>query len=76
MINAIPTNRTRSKIGQTPRVYLRVELVDKDIILKDLREYLDVNYKTDNKYAVRTIKDFSLDIGKLNDYLKKHEDSN
>ncbi len=74
MINAIPANRTRSKIGQTPRLYLRVELADKAFILKDLREYLDLNYKTDNKYAVRTIKELSLDIGKLNHYLKEHED--
>ena len=74
MINAIPANRTRSKIGQTPRLYLRVVLADKDSVLKDLREYLVLNYKTDNKYAVRTVNEFSLDIGKLNGYLKEHED--
>ena len=74
MIMAIPANRTRSKIGQTPRFYLRVELINKDIVLKDLREYLSLNYKTDNKYSIRTINEFSLDINKLSTYLGDNED--
>lgn len=74
MIMAIPANRTRSKIGQTPRFYLRVELVNKDFVLKDLREYLSLNYKTDNKYSIRTINEFSLDIKKLSTYLTGNEE--
>jgi CRISPR-associated protein Csh2 len=74
VIAAIPASRTRSKTGQTPRLYLRVELTGKDTVLKDLREYLSLNYNTDNKYAVRAITDFSLDIAKLDTYLKANED--
>jgi CRISPR-associated protein Csh2 len=74
MIMAIPASRTRSKIGQTPRFYLRVELDNKDFVLKDLREYLSLNYKTENKYSIRTIREFSLDINKLAAYLKDNEE--
>jgi len=74
MIKAIPLNRTRSKIGQTPRFYLRVELNTPDVVLKDLREYLGLHYKTENenKYLAREINDLSLDIGKLFAYLKEN----
>lgn len=73
MIKAIPLNRTRSKIGQTPRLYLRVELINRDVVLKDLREYLGLNFKTENNYLVREINDFSLDLGKLSGYLQANE---
>lgn len=70
MIKAIPFNRTRSKIGQTPRLYLRVQADNNQMILKDLREFISLNYKIDNKYAVRTLKEFSVDISKLIKYLE------
>jgi len=70
MIKAIPFNRTRSKIGQTPRLYLRVEADNNQTVLKDLREFISLNYKIDNKFAVRTVKEFSVDISKLIKYLK------
>jgi len=70
MIKAIPFNRTRSKIGQTPRLYLRVQADNNQTILNDLREFISLNYKIDNKYAVRTVKEFSVDISKLIEYLK------
>jgi CRISPR-associated protein Csh2 len=73
MVKAIPANRTRSKIGQTPRLYLRVQLTDDQTVLKDLREYLKVAYKTDNRYAVRSAADLSLDIGLLSDYLQARD---
>lgn len=75
MINAIPLNRTRSKIGQTPRLYLRVESIDHNVVLKDLREYLDLHYKTENenKYMVRDITDISLDVARLFSYLKGND---
>ncbi|MBU4179926.1 MAG: type I-B CRISPR-associated protein Cas7/Csh2, partial [Actinobacteria bacterium] len=40
MINAIPFCRTRSKIGQTPRLYLRIEFSNNKTFLNDLREYI------------------------------------
>ena len=69
IINAIPLARTRSKIGQTPRLYIRVELTDKDKFLKDLREYIKLDYQIDNKYNVRDIKDYKLDLSELKAYL-------
>jgi CRISPR-associated protein Csh2 len=75
MIKSIPLNRTRSKIGQTPRLYLRVELIDKNVILKDFREYLNLHFKTENenKYMVRDITGISLDIAKLISYLMDND---
>ena len=70
MIKAIPFNRTRSKIGQTPRLYLRVQANNNQTVLKDLREFISLDYKIDNKYAVRTVKEFSVDISKLIEYLE------
>ena len=70
MIKAIPFNRTRSKIGQTPRLYLRVQADNNQTVLKDLREFISLDYKIDNKYAVRTVKEFSVDISKLIEYLE------
>jgi len=71
MINAIPFCRTRSKIGQTPRLYLRVELVDNKTFLKDLRESLPP--VADDDFKVRGIDDFKVDISDLVEYLKKFE---
>jgi CRISPR-associated protein Csh2 len=74
MIAAIPAARTRSKTGQAPRLYLRVQATDNKLVLKDLREYLKLDYKTDNEYAVRSIGDITLDISSLNRYLEKHKE--
>ena len=37
MVKAIPSNRTRSKIGQAPRLFLRIQAKSNNLILKDLR---------------------------------------
>jgi len=74
IINAIPFNRTRSKIGQTPRIYLRVELKDNKTILKDLREYINVSYNVENKYSVRSLKDLNINFKELNEYLEKNNE--
>ncbi|MBE9547210.1 MAG: type I-B CRISPR-associated protein Cas7/Csh2 [Proteobacteria bacterium] len=71
MINAIPFCRTRSKIGQTPRLYLRVELADNKTFLKDLREPLPP--VADDDFKLRGIDDFKVDIKGLVEYLKKFE---
>lgn len=70
MINAIPACRTRSKTGQTPRLYLRVEMKDNKSFLKDLREYLFLEYKED----LYDIKDIELCIGGLKEYLDKNKE--
>lgn len=71
IIEAIPSARTRSKIGQYPRLYLRVELSDNQKLLKDLREFINIKYNSDNKYLVRSINDFVLDVSPLAKYLKE-----
>ena len=70
MVKAIPSCRTRSKIGQTPRLYIRVEAKNNKSILKDLRDFIVLNYKIENKYAVRDVSQFSVDISKLIKYLE------
>lgn len=45
MKNAIPNLATRSKIGQYPRLYLRVEYKDDQTILGDLRDYINLKKK-------------------------------
>ena len=69
MVKAIPFCRTRSKTGQTPRLYLRVESKDNQTILKDLREYVSIDYEIDNEYSIRSIKDFTLNVNSLVEYL-------
>jgi CRISPR-associated protein Csh2 len=71
MINAIPFCRTRSKIGQTPRLYLRVELGDNKTFLKDLREpLLPV---ADDDFKIRGIGEIKVDMNGLVEYLKKFD---
>jgi CRISPR-associated protein Csh2 len=71
MIKAIPFCRTRSKTGQTPRLYLRAISDDNKTVLKDLREFISLNYNVDEDYKTRSVKDFSLDMNALVDYLAK-----
>ncbi|MEJ6950740.1 type I-B CRISPR-associated protein Cas7/Csh2 [Natronospora cellulosivora (SeqCode)] len=68
IIKSIPLNRTRSKIGQTPRLYLRIEMKDQETVLNDLREYIDVNYKI-REEDIREINDLQLNIDELLVYL-------
>jgi CRISPR-associated protein Csh2 len=68
MISAIPQEATsRSKIGQTPRLYMRVEYKeDARLQLGDLREYvkpIPVEGKTLD--TLRDIRDYSLDISAM-----------
>jgi len=69
MINAIPFCRTRSKIGQTPRLYLRIEFSDNKTFLNDLREYIE--FEAEAELTVRSIDDFKINITELAEYLKK-----
>jgi CRISPR-associated protein Csh2 len=69
MINAIPFCRTRSKIGQTPRLYLRVEFSDNKTFLNDLREY--IKFESEDELTVRSIDNFKINIVDLTEYLGK-----
>lgn len=70
MILAIPFSRTRSKIGQTTRLYLRIEASDNKSILKDLREYVKLEYSEKDEYKVRDIGDVILNVEALVNYLQ------
>lgn len=52
---------TRSKIGQTPHLYLRVEYNDDETIIGDLRKFL--GRKTER--TIRDVKDVTLDYSSL-----------
>jgi CRISPR-associated protein Csh2 len=72
MIESIPLNRTRSKEGQTPRLYIRVELIDNKSFLKDLREYIKLTDDIIQSRNIREIKDVKLDITELIKYLNNN----
>lgn len=71
MKHAIPNLATRSKIGQYPRLYLRVEYKDSETILGDLRDYIKFEAKDEN---VRDVKECSLEITELVSKLKSNKD--
>ena len=63
---AIPNLATRSKIGQYPRLYMRVEYVDSETILGDYRDFIELETKTT---SVRDITECSLKVDMLRDIL-------
>ncbi len=73
LIEAIPLNRTRSKIGQTPRLYLRVELKDHMTALNDLREFVDIEPSVPES-ELRDIDELTLQAEELENYLEDHAD--
>jgi CRISPR-associated protein Csh2 len=78
ILKGIPLARTRSKIGQYPRLYLRIELKNKEQFLKDLRSMLTVDSTNDqiknNLRLIRKPEDYYLDINPLVAYLAKNKD--
>lgn len=71
MIRAIPLeSTTRSKIGQTPRLYIRVEYKDCRTFLGDLRDRVNLN-KTE---GLRDISAFTLDLNQLSALLSAETD--
>ncbi len=71
MVNAIPLLATRSKIGQYPRFYLRVELKDDQSVLRDLRSYIKLE---DDSDGLRDISECVLDVTALDAYLHQKKD--
>jgi len=71
IVKAIPLHATRSKVGQEPRLYLRVEYNSDGFILGDFRKWVKlvkVNNKKDEELF--SVKDIQLDISQLIDELK------
>jgi len=70
IIKSIPLLATRSKIGQAPRFYIRLEYNTDDYHIGDLRRY--VKLKESNN--LRKISDVNINFNDLYDLLSKHED--
>ncbi len=71
LLNSIPKMATtRSKIGQTPRFILRVEYVDKETFLGDLRDFVSIN----KEEGLRDVEDFEIDFSRLIEILKDHKE--
>lgn len=78
ILRSIPLARTRSKIGQYPRLYLRLELKDKQSFLKDIRSMLIIKSQNDtiaaNLRLIRKPEDYYIDVNLLVEYLKENQD--
>lgn len=79
VLQSIPLARTRSKIGQFPRLYLRVEMKDNTAFLKDLRSMLlvlsDNPVISQNLRLIRKPSDYFVDASLLAEYLKSNADN-
>ncbi len=73
MLKSIPLARTRTKIGQYPRLYLRIELKSKEHFLKDMRSMVKIESNNasinSNLRLIRKPEDYYLNISALIDYL-------
>ncbi|MBA5851225.1 type I-B CRISPR-associated protein Cas7/Csh2 [Clostridium sp. cel8] len=67
---AIPELATRSKIGQYPRLYMRVEYKDSKTVLGDFRDY--VKLISENE-SIRGINECYLDVEELIRFLNNHK---
>lgn len=71
MKNAIPNLATRSKIGQYPRLYIRVEYKDDQTVLGDFRDQIKLIEKN---ASIRDINECSIDISRLVKLLNANKD--
>jgi len=62
---------TRSKIGQTPRFYMRIQHKDDETFVGDLREFVDVKVKSEHTPA--SLDDLKIDMSKLKDLISENE---
>ena len=63
MVNSIPLMATRTKIGQYPRLYLRIEYNSPEFLLGDLRKYIAID--SDAKSPIRFVTDYKMDLSEL-----------
>ncbi|WP_427338322.1 type I-B CRISPR-associated protein Cas7/Csh2 [Caloranaerobacter sp. DY30410] len=71
MVKSIPLLATRSKVGQYPRLYLRVEYNDSETILGDMRNLINL---IENKENPRDISEVALDISKLKEHFNNNKE--
>ena len=79
ILKGIPLARTRSKTGQFPRLYLRIELKDKTAFLRDLRPLISIGSENGsisaNLRLIRNPEDYYLSFARLADYLEKQKEN-
>ncbi|MDQ7065400.1 MAG: type I CRISPR-associated protein Cas7, partial [candidate division KSB1 bacterium] len=76
IVKAIPLNATRSKIGQEPRLYMRVEYNSDGFILGDFRKWVQLNVRNGKKDdEVFSAKDVELDISPLLRKLQENQNA-
>ncbi len=66
MVNAIKQQFTRSKIGQYPRMYLRIEYVDTDTMYDDLRNTIEFNEDNQN---IRDLSEVTIELKGLKEFI-------
>lgn len=71
LVKSIPLLATRSKVGQYPRLYMRVEYKDSETILGDMRSLIKMKENTENP---RDISEVLLDVSQLKSYLISNKD--
>lgn len=71
MVKSIPLLATRSKVGQYPRLYMRVEYKDAETILGDMRSMIELKEIKEN---VRDISEVEINIEELVNYLEYNSD--
>ena len=71
MKNAIKEQFTRSKIGQYPRLYIRIQYKDTDTMFDDLRKLVKINETCQN---VRDISEITLAVDELKSFIDKEEE--
>jgi len=66
MVKAIPLHATRSKVGQEPRLYVRVEYNTDDVILGDFRKWIRVTNLDNRKdEEIFSVSDLHLDVSQF-----------
>jgi len=75
LYKSIPLLATRSKVGQYPRLYIRLEFKDSETMLRDLRSYINiVSVKGIEDTGIRDITECSVDISRLVGYLNANKE--
>jgi CRISPR-associated protein Csh2 len=73
LIKAIPLQATRSKIGQYPRLLVRVEYTDNETFIGDLRRYVKSEPLNVSENKIRDVSEIKLNMVSLNTELDTHK---
>ncbi len=75
LYKSIPLLATRSKVGQYPRLYIRLEFKDSETMLRDLRSYIKIIPSEGiEDTGIRDITECSVDISRLMEYLNANKE--